>query len=293
MDDHPVPALLYHYTDVHGFKGIVESRELWATHIQYLNDTQEYHYAEDLANRVINEWYRASAEPAEHAILSRLRFYPVLSMKVRLYVCMASFSEVGDALSQWRGYCPNGAGYSLGFVTQDLLGEAAKQGFSLARCLYDEESQREAITQALEAMRQLALWIRALERPGDRLMYRRLMRAWWDMFAPLAPTIKHQAFRDEQEWRLISAPVPFEDARWRVRAGRSMLIPYLPITLALSSAALPIQDLVVGPTPHMELAMMAAGVLLGPKLEPGPISAPMPRQPAEIRSSRVPYRQGT
>jgi hypothetical protein len=29
MDD----QLLYHYIDVQGFKGIVDSRELWATHI--------------------------------------------------------------------------------------------------------------------------------------------------------------------------------------------------------------------------------------------------------------------
>ena len=66
MDDPPVPPLLYHYTDVHGFKGIVESRELWATHIQYLNDAQGFDYATDLAKQVVEEQDRASAEPHEH-----------------------------------------------------------------------------------------------------------------------------------------------------------------------------------------------------------------------------------
>jgi hypothetical protein len=38
MDDHPVPPLPYHYTDAPGLCGIVKSRTLWATHIEYLND---------------------------------------------------------------------------------------------------------------------------------------------------------------------------------------------------------------------------------------------------------------
>jgi hypothetical protein len=49
MDDHPVPPLLYHYTDATGLLGIVQSRAIWATHIRYLNDAQEFDYAADLA----------------------------------------------------------------------------------------------------------------------------------------------------------------------------------------------------------------------------------------------------
>jgi hypothetical protein len=32
------PEELYHYTGIHGLKGIVESQTLWATHYKYLND---------------------------------------------------------------------------------------------------------------------------------------------------------------------------------------------------------------------------------------------------------------
>ena len=70
MDDHPVPTLLYHYTDAQGFKGIVESYELWATHIQYLNDTQEYLYAVDVAKRVILTQAPMVTDPREQAILT-------------------------------------------------------------------------------------------------------------------------------------------------------------------------------------------------------------------------------
>jgi Protein of unknown function (DUF2971) len=212
-----------------------------------------------------------------------------MTRAVPQYVCVASFSEVGDALSQWRGYCPNGAGYSLGFVTQDLVGEAARQGFSLARCLYDEASQREAIMRVLEEVRHSVQWAQALER-GTRFSYYQVTGVWLDRFMPLAPTIKHRAFHEEQEWRLISARVPFKDSRWCVRAGRSMLIPYLPITLAPMGGPLPIQEVVVGPTPHMDLAAIAAGVLLGRKLELVTRTGLKPRYPEQIRPSGVPYR---
>ena len=36
-----LPDELYHYTGIHGLKGIVESQTLWATHYKYLNDAEE------------------------------------------------------------------------------------------------------------------------------------------------------------------------------------------------------------------------------------------------------------
>jgi Protein of unknown function (DUF2971) len=286
MNDHPVPPLLYHYTDAQGFKGIVKSRELWATHVQYLNDAHEYHYAVERAAHVLLERADASADPHERAILGRLEAATDLHRMVDRYVCVASFSAVGDDLSQWRGYCPNGAGYSLGFVPEDLVAEAAGQGFSLARCLYGEAEQRKAIIRALEEMRRSDPWTQALAHPRDRDANIAVMQAWVNAFAPLAPTIKHPAFRHEQEWRLISASISPGDSRWRVRPGRSMLIPYVPIALTCLASSLPIRKVVVGPTPHKELARWAVGLWLGPKTGSDPVT----RQPVQVCNSVVPYR---
>ena len=46
------------------------------------------------------------------------------------------------------------------------------QRFVLARCLYDEASQREAITRVLEQVRPSVPWTQALEQPGDDEAYR-------------------------------------------------------------------------------------------------------------------------
>ena len=122
-------------------------------------------------------------------------------------------------------------------------------------------------------MRHSVHWTEALKRELRRRISR-VNFAWLNAFTPLAPTIKHRAFREKRKWRLISMPMSPEDTSWQVRAGRSMLIPYIPITLAPTGAYLPIQEVVVGPTPHMKLALMAADVSAQPQAETGEATTP-------------------
>lgn len=52
-EDNSPPATLHHYTGVRGFRGIVESQSIWASHIRYLNDSSEYERGLDLADQHI------------------------------------------------------------------------------------------------------------------------------------------------------------------------------------------------------------------------------------------------
>lgn len=49
------PELLYHYRDSHGLLGIINTRTLWATQFQYLNDSAEFIYANELMKEAIAE----------------------------------------------------------------------------------------------------------------------------------------------------------------------------------------------------------------------------------------------
>ena len=59
------------------------------------------------------------------------------------FVC--SFSEERDLLSQWRGYCKNGSGYSLGFALSSLQSCVKRAGFAIKPCVYDRQKQIDAI----------------------------------------------------------------------------------------------------------------------------------------------------
>src|SRR6267154_2871182 len=113
------PALLYHYTDQNGLLGIIKNREIWATHHQCLNDTQEFLHAKDLIRNEIDN-RRKTANPDSLSLLQTMRsaLDGPGNEDVNLYV--ASFSEDGDSLPQWRAY-GGAAGFALGFRGSELV----------------------------------------------------------------------------------------------------------------------------------------------------------------------------
>jgi hypothetical protein len=56
-------------------------------------------------------------------------------------VFVGSLSEAGDKLSQWRGYCPTGGGFSIGLSPDLIMRQAAKQDFQLVKCEYSLKEQ--------------------------------------------------------------------------------------------------------------------------------------------------------
>lgn len=93
----------------------------------------------------------------------------------------------------------------------------------------------------------------------------------------VAPVIKHQAFSEEQEWRLVLPAASVWDPRMRFRDGGTLLTPYL--SIALSSPP-PIRTVFVGPTPHPDLEARATSGLL--------TTSGLPE--AKVQNSTIPYR---
>lgn len=46
---------IYHYTDVNGFISIIQNRELWLSHIRFLNDRKEYLEGIEICKKIIEE----------------------------------------------------------------------------------------------------------------------------------------------------------------------------------------------------------------------------------------------
>lgn len=54
LNEKPDNEILYHYTDQNGLCGIIVSKKVWATNIYYLNDSEEFKAAADLAVMLID-----------------------------------------------------------------------------------------------------------------------------------------------------------------------------------------------------------------------------------------------
>ena len=257
------PATLYHYMDQNGLLGIIKRKEIWASHHQCLNDTQEFLHAKSIIRAEINK--RCASTNSE----SRSSFETMRAAldgpgmeEVNLYV--ASFSQDGDSLPQWRAYGGQVSGFALGFSGQQLV---IPEDFTLARCLYDPEEQREvagAIVAEVESM----LAQMTLVGAADKFNAWALMLLTLHQFALI---FKHEKFRDEKEWRIFSRvlmdlapafPVEEPECPLDFRQGKSMLVPYRRIPLRDNNGELPLREVVVGPNPNKEQSRRSAQSLL-------------------------------
>ncbi len=241
----PVPngCHLYHYTDYRGFKGIVESNVLWATNLFFLNDAEEFRYGIGLLKRRLTNRCDESDEPPHpiyNVFLSILGLITGDSegapLENRMAVYVASFSECGDVLSQWRAYCPNG-GLAIGFNWHKLDALAKKQGLTLEECLYDEKKQIKTTDSLLDELENKAR--ESDERAPSEPYENPENRYWdiaddflWDKVLPILPVLKHWGFSEEKEWRLV-ADLRESDhpGEVKIRVSNEGVIPYKEIAL--------------------------------------------------------------
>ena len=224
-----LPALLYHYTSVEGLRGIATSGVLWATSIHHLNDTQELHHALKLASRAIRSYRPESLTTPQQSLCLQMMEYVYKLRCLPLYI--ASFSEEGDLLSQWRAYCPAEGGCSIGFSAPRVLSLAKSKGFTLYPCIYDREEQRDLVQFVVGS------YLGFLKGLPDSLgssaegLVRSAAFYFVGALVRIAPLLKHPAFFEEREWRLVGLGAPAGDPV-KSRCVSNALVPYREVRLA-------------------------------------------------------------
>jgi|WetSurMetagenome_2_1015567.scaffolds.fasta_scaffold00408_21 hypothetical protein len=303
-----IEELLWHYTTQEGLIGIVNSGKFWATNIFYLNDSTEYIYAVKLICNVINEFLKDNQfsdssirdngriaillmEPpmpaksmmpfkvdlplSKYIFLLQLKdiFEGLLNGK-RQYnqIYVQSFSAKKDDLSQWRGYCPQGNGFCIGF--RKIMLSSDKENIILNECVYDSDTQKEMVSTDIN------LQLENIDLKFDELEYKHIlddfMISFFGSLLPKIPQMKDISFKEEKEWRAVYTPRESDAKPIEHRAGNSMIIPYVERGLNLSYA---IKEVIVGPTPHPELSKKSTESFLKSK-----------GITCKVTSSTVPYR---
>ena len=254
---HIPDLILHHYTSGNGVLGIVETDSIWATRIQYMNDSKEFSHAIELADCYLREKEEQASDELIKEFCKLVKSHLECAAGLTLYV--ACFSEVEDSLSQWRGYCPPSFGYSIGFNGDRLKCIGEQQGFKLRKCIYDRNEQRRLVIEWAENSIQLLKAHYAGE--DDISEYCRLKSGiLLQTFVAFAPFLKHMSFKDENEWRLVSL-IPTNDPRTQLRPGKAMLIPHVAIKLNLANDKDLVWNARIGPTPHIDLAMNSMTLL--------------------------------
>ena len=256
------PDLLYHYTSLDGLRGIMTNRILWATSIHHLNDTQELLHALNLASLAVQAYKPESLTTLQVELGMQMLEYIEKLKSLKLFI--ASFSEEGDLLSQWRAYCPREGGYSLGFSAPVVLSLAEPQGFSLYPCIYDREEQRDLIQFIVGSYLGLlqGIWVSAGR--ATRGLVESAAFYFVGALVRVAPLLKHPTFFEEREWRLVATIPPVGNSVKSRRAGDSVL-PYREIRLAGrgSDSGTVIRKIVVGPATELQASVDVIRKVLG------------------------------
>jgi hypothetical protein len=268
------PPLLYHYTSQEGLLGILRDKSLRMSSIFHLSDAAEFSYAIQMAQTTLTMKWARETGPLLELYDGLLDAISVLESfaQMSLYVC--SFSGIGDLLSQWRAYTPNGIGYSIGFEASFLKQRAQAQGFGLAPCIYDADFQRALVEKLLNL-------IAVSHEEGKDDVMDGLKFRFSSALLRLAPLFKDPSFKEEMEWRVISQVNRSSAATAEFRPGKSTLIPFQRFDLRDENQKIRIGQVYVGPNPHLKLSVGTTRFLFVCKEVSGP---------RQVEASSTPYR---
>lgn len=270
---------VFHYTTQSGLLGIIKTRELWATHTRYLNDSQEYVHALQIAREQLALLASIRNVPAE--AITAVEHMAKLVAKddvARVNVCVASFSESRDSLSQWRAYGGKESAFAIGMQGSYLKRLTSGLGFSFAPCIYSSQKQGIAMQELMIEVAEELIKLRSgSEEEQHRYQLGGRLRRSLHRFAPL---LKDPSFHEEQEWRVVSSPLTCLDERFDFRTGNSHLVPYFRVPLITDEIPFQLHEIVIGPTRDPELSRASVKSLL--------VREGLDNVPVSI--SEVPYR---
>jgi hypothetical protein len=235
----PLPVL-YHYTTSDGLKGILASRRIWATAINYVNDNQELFHGNTKIEIAFRERLRGIDPVLGGLFWDKLyNSLPGFSLepndrRADLFICC--FCESGDLLSQWRGYAALGGGYALGLQPIGFGGDGGTivlPPYRLRKVIYEETIQ-DRLTELIVS-KTSDLYFAEVQRRGQS------QAAWLAdeltdylcyQVSEMLYCSKHLSFSEEKEWR-IAHELPYEpgypQVRFRTSGGK--LIPYVELNV--------------------------------------------------------------
>jgi len=201
------PPILNHYTSMQGLLSIVETGRIRASHVRYLNDSSEIATMWKVVLGRLKERLSAVEPTEDKTYLSEV--IKLAESRPLSNEFVASFSEKDDDLSQWRSYCPSGAGFSIGFSSATLRsqwvsnpsgGEPSFVGAQLLKVLYLSEGDTAELDRTIDAIFELAARFHGTPGFYGPLSREKIVPAWLSV---IAPSYKNSAFRNESEWRLV------------------------------------------------------------------------------------------
>lgn len=240
-----------HYTSLEGLKGIIETKSMWASHINFLNDRKEWLHFDDIVHEALQtlkypihigeKTYTASEE-----LLKDLSAYR--GGRINEFSFVISFSSTRDCKSQWVEYCPKLSGYALEFSESPIIKhqDGARKMYTtsadesaLVECVYERDLQVNRICEVISSITR--------GKPDDRYLISKLSCELHD----LRYQFKHPGFKEEKEYRWYGR----YDSQMDIRTRNGIMVPYVKVNIDITK----LSAIWVGPSPVQDRAAEGLG----------------------------------
>ena len=219
------PDRLFHYTDAAGLIGILTDKCVWATETSYLNDKREIEHAKSSIWQIAYSLPRnALADKYSRDEKELLDEFVKRAKQIRNGVCVVSFSEEQDKLSQWRAYGGNTERFNIGLSSAKLHECATTQGCVFGKCTYDDGAAHRI---GIEIIEDLISQYRSSDKSD--LAKERLCTTLEIFISRYGPLMKHPSFAEEAEWRIITPELSGGNPSWNFRERDGKIVPFIQI----------------------------------------------------------------
>jgi hypothetical protein len=277
------PDILYHYTDLNGASGIIISKSLRLTKLSYLNDTSELKLGisifRDFAQKKAAEISNSEKKEFLYSAAHQLDSFEETN------ICVSSFCENGDLLSQWRAYGRANTAIAVGFSSRQLKRYTNNGLINLWKCVYDPKIQTQIMLDLIENLLKSYDIIESVNGNKTSLWQKSkkdLIGYFNTTFLRIAPVLKNNHFCEEKEWRLITVPMKVNDDNYNALITNDRVSQYysLDFTIFPEEGINLINTISIGPSKEQKLVADALWVFInknGFKLQ-------------SIYTSQIPYR---
>lgn len=269
---------VFHYTTAAGLYGIVSSKTLWASHIQFLNDTEE---GVGFSRRVLPMILRSVVKPGKLTEIVELLEIAQTTAQDNYVTAFCATKDKWTAqnglLSQWRGYGLDG-GYAIVFNAKglvDLLNTERKMYFE-EEWAWGNVLYTPADLSSFQDKHNVKHFEHVRKGVSDFLETKDTKKAYpaFNSIALLSAFYKHRGFREEKEFRIFVSepsvkvgPAPSNNSGKAYRIAHSYLrngatVPCIHLFEDQELKALPIRRVIVGPHPEKQERKKSVEVLL-------------------------------
>lgn len=256
-------SILYHYTKSNGINGIINHNCFWATKSDFLNDPREFSHIQEIIEDVCREQIK---EPELKEMFLADSIYSDQE-KIREYFVL-SFSKCRDSITMWSEFGSK-TGYNIGFQSDAIIArieeaaEIAYHGLVVYSAKKQHQLIRRNLCHYLPNLLRMPLQDILENGRNDRQdrNYVKACRKFQKMAEVYAMFFKNEGFAEEQEYRFIFKKQKDTTVYFRPKDG--FMLPY--IEIPLSDRMLPIEEIMVAPQNHIDLAKSGMEYMLRAK----------------------------